>query len=197
MFIYPAVGRLIFASYPVLARRTGSHLFDSPRPCPQSRLGSRPPQRRPITSSRVGHRTQSASPLGSSAGVIEMDQLVVMASISFGASSGDLIKSLLRLGGIRLCRSATGAPRPSVVCRSRKPRSRPCGIGFPFAPANTAQSEKLIVTLSTKSLLSPFGECCGAGLHVAGLGAEQSPDEAAEFTGDGDFGFVALEPPAQ
>ena len=42
--------------------RTCSHLFNSPRPCPDSRLGSRPQLGRPITSSRVGHRTQSASP---------------------------------------------------------------------------------------------------------------------------------------
>ena len=35
------------------------------------------------------------------------------------------------------------------------------------------------------------------GLGVTALGAEQGPDEAAEFTGDGDFGFVALEPASQ
>jgi hypothetical protein len=39
---YPAVGMLIFASCPNVSIRTGSHLFNSPRPCPQSRLGSRP-----------------------------------------------------------------------------------------------------------------------------------------------------------
>jgi hypothetical protein len=54
---YPAVGMLIFASCPNVSIRTGSHLFNSPRPCPHSRLGSRPPKRRPITISRVGHRT--------------------------------------------------------------------------------------------------------------------------------------------
>jgi hypothetical protein len=42
--IYPAVGRLIFASCQLLTQRTGSHLFDSPRPCPHSRLGSRSPK---------------------------------------------------------------------------------------------------------------------------------------------------------
>jgi hypothetical protein len=31
-FIYPAVGRLIFASYLEVALQTFSHLFDSPRP---------------------------------------------------------------------------------------------------------------------------------------------------------------------
>jgi hypothetical protein len=61
MFMFPAVGRLIFASCPELAQRTGSHLFDSPRPYPHSRLGSHPAKRRPITLTRVGHRTQSAS----------------------------------------------------------------------------------------------------------------------------------------
>jgi len=56
---YPAVGMLIFASYPAVGSRAGSPSFNSPRPCPHSRLGSRPPKRRPITLSRVGHRTQS------------------------------------------------------------------------------------------------------------------------------------------
>ena len=34
-------------------------------------------------------------------------------------------------------------------------------------------------------------------LGVTGLGAQQRPDEAAEFTGDGDLGFVALKPAGQ
>jgi hypothetical protein len=55
--MFPAVGRLIFASCPKVSLRTGSHGFDSPRPCPQSRLGSHLPKECPITSSRVGHRT--------------------------------------------------------------------------------------------------------------------------------------------
>ena len=38
------------------ALQTCSHLFNSPRPCPHSRLGSCPPERHPITLSRVGHR---------------------------------------------------------------------------------------------------------------------------------------------
>ena len=70
-------------------------------------------------------------------------------------------------------------------------------MGFSLAPANTVLSEKLIVSLSTKSLLFPCGWGHGAGLRIAGLGAQQSPDEAAQFTSDGDFGFVALESPAQ
>ena len=66
MFMFPAVGRLIFASYPKRVR-TGSHYFDSPRPCPHSRFGSRPARRRASPNDVEGwppHPT--ASPLGSS-----------------------------------------------------------------------------------------------------------------------------------
>jgi hypothetical protein len=38
--------------------RAGSPGLDSPRPGPQSRLGSYPRREYPITTSRVGHRTQ-------------------------------------------------------------------------------------------------------------------------------------------
>ena len=34
-------------------------------------------------------------------------------------------------------------------------------------------------------------------LSVAGLGAEEGPDEAAEFAGNGDLGFVALQATGQ
>ena len=66
---------------------------------------------------------------------------------------------------------------------------------FALAPANTAQSEKLVVHFSTKSLFSGLGGGgAGGGLEVTGLGAEQRPDEAAEFAGDGYFSLVALQP---
>ena len=147
-FIYPAVGRLIFASCPGLALRAGSHLFDSPRPCPQSRLGSRPPKRRPITSSRVGHRTQSASPLGSS------QCHVGIMSFWISVSRFDLIKRFCDWGdrALQECNLSTQFVRCLQVTQAPVPR---CGIGFLLclAPANTVQSEKLMVHLSTKSLI--------------------------------------------
>ena len=135
--IYPAVGMLIFASYPRLTPRTGSHLFDSPRPCPHSRLGSRPPKRRPITRSRVGHRTQSASPLGSS---------VCHVGVTIFASTSQV--ELVRRGygwgdrALQECNLSTQLVRCLQVTQAPVP---PCGIGFFLASANTAESEKLSV----------------------------------------------------
>src|SRR5437016_3443848 len=55
------------------------------------------------------------------------------------------------------------------------------------------ESEKLIIPTRAKRAVSLGLE----GLAVTLLGAEQRPDEAAEFTGDGDLGFVALQAAGQ
>ena len=60
---------------------------------------------------------------------------------------------------------------------------------FAFAPANTAQSVKLIVH---RIILLGCRRFCGP--LITFLSAEQGPNEAAEFSGNGDLGFVALQP---
>ena len=42
-----------------------------------------------------------------------------------------------------------------------------------------------------------LARCAAGRKEIACLGTQESPDEAAEFAGDGDFGFVALETPGQ
>ena len=42
-----------------------------------------------------------------------------------------------------------------------------------------------------------LARCAAGRKEIAFLGTQESPDEAAEFAGDGDFGFVALETPGQ
>jgi hypothetical protein len=58
---YPAVGMLIFASCPDVSIRTGSHLFNSPRPCPQSRESYR---QRGLTICRVLPRNSDFASTG-------------------------------------------------------------------------------------------------------------------------------------
>ena len=73
MFIYPAVGRLIFASYLEVALQTCSDLFDSPRPF--LTLGSGIVLRRGvrITSLEDWPPHPTASPLGSSQCYVEFN----------------------------------------------------------------------------------------------------------------------------
>ena len=42
-----------------------------------------------------------------------------------------------------------------------------------------------------------LARCAAGRKEIAFLGTQQSPDKTAEFAGDGDFGFVALEAPSQ
>jgi len=97
---YPAVGMLIFASYLVVASQAGSPSFNSPRPCPHSRLGSRPASRRPITTSRVGHRTQSLH-LMSALNVLSTGSSLLLAFLVVW------VQRILTVRETRLCRSAT------------------------------------------------------------------------------------------
>ena len=131
--IFPAVGRLIFASYPEGKPRTGSHLFDSPRPCPHSRLGSRLRK----GASHNAHEGWPPHP------VRFTSWLISMSCVGFGINGCD-------------CRLKQAAPSGEPLARG-----------------------------------------AAGGLTVTVYRAQQGPDEAAEFAGDGDLGFVALEAASQ
>ena len=134
-FSYPAVGRLIFASYPGRMPQAGSHLFDSPRPYPHSRLGSRPPGRRPITRTRVGHRTEPLHHLA----VLR----VIWGLAIFGLAPPGLglIERICGWGdrALQECNLSTQCVRRLQVTQAPVP---PCGIGFLFCSCKHGPKRK-------------------------------------------------------
>lgn len=122
---YPAVGMLIFASCLVVASQAGSPSFNSPRPCPQSRLGSRPASRRPITTSRVGHRTQSLH-------FMSALNVLLTGSLVPGVSGG-LGRTYHHGQGDKALQECNLSTWPSLDCvRASGPERSNCRPGFSF-----------------------------------------------------------------
>lgn len=154
--MYPAVGRLIFASCPGLALQTGSHLFDSPRPCPQSRLGSRP-----VRASHNDLEGWPPHPIRFTTWQFSVGYVVRSSLLLISASRSDLVKGFCRRGdrALQECNPSTRFARRLQVTQAPVPR---CGIGFFPCFCKHGPKRKTHRSFSTKSRLFFFYDAVAA-----------------------------------